>query len=206
MSGVRVAGTLILGLVLGFLVFGLVRLAALPPPETVHYHANWAVWINGERVDFTGDRYMEDVSACAADPSNMTAHARVHMHENNADVVHVHAPGATWGHLLQNLGWGIGPDWIYTDSGELYRNGEEGRLTFVLNGIVVPPAYDRVIQDTDRMLISFGTETPEDLVNERFPTVASNAREFDENYDPAGCRGTTPEETFGDRLRRAFWF
>jgi hypothetical protein len=205
MSRVGMVGTLLSGVVLGVVGFGLVRLAALPPPDTVHYHANWAVWINGQRVDFTGDRYMEDVAACAADLSNITAHQRVHMHEHNADVVHVHAPGATWGHLLQNLGWGIGPNWIYTDTGEMYRDGEGGRLTFVLNGIVVPPAYDRVIQDGDRMLISFGSETPEELLNERFPTVASNALEYDENYDPAGCQGT-PEETFGDRLRRAFWF
>lgn len=205
MSRLGLVGTLVAGLVLGVAGFGLVRLAALPPAEAVHYHANWALWIDGQRVDLTADRYMEDVSACSADPSNMTAHARVHMHENNQDVVHVHAPGATWGHLLQNLGWGIGANWIYTDDGKLYRDGEGGRLTFVLNGIVVPPAFDRVIQDGDRMLISFGNETPEELLNERFPTVASDAPEFDENYDPAGCRGT-PVETLGDRVRRAFWF
>lgn len=200
----RVAAFLV-GVGIGVVVLGVGRLIALPPIESTHYHANWAVWIAGERVDLTDDRYMEDVASCSADPANMTAHARVHMHEGNMDVVHVHHAAATWGHLMQNIGWGMGADWLYDDGGRLYRDGEEGRLTFVLNDLVVPPAHDRVIQPGDRLLISFGPEAPTQLLEERFPTVSTDAPEFDGNYDPAGCAGTA-EETFSERLRRAFWF
>lgn len=199
------AATLLAGVGIGVVVFGAVRLAALPPIESTHYHANWAVWVDGERVDLSHERYMEDVASCSADAANMTAHARVHMHEGNMDVVHVHHVAATWGHLLQNIEWGIGAGWLYTDDGRLLRDGEGGRLTFVLNGLVVPPADDRVIQPGDRLLISFGPEDPSTLLAERFPTVSSDAPEFDGNYDPAGCAGT-PTETFGERVRRAFWF
>jgi len=195
----------VLGLVLGAFGYAVVRFAALPPLETVHYHANWALWIDGARVDLTGDQYMEDVAACASDPANITAHGRVHMHESNADVVHVHHGGATWGHLLQNLGWGMGVDWLYSDAGVLYRDSDGKRLTYIVNGLVVPPVYDRVIQRGDRLLISFGSESPEELLQSRFPTVAADAPEFDAGFDPAGCMGAM-EETLGARVRRAVWF
>lgn len=193
------------GVVVGAIALGLLRLAMLPGLEPVHYHANWALWIDGKRVDLSADRYMEDVAACAADASSITAAQRVHMHENNPDVVHVHHAGATWAHLAQNLGWGIGSDWIYTDEGGLHREEGNVRLTFVLNGLPVPPAHNRVIQPGDRLLISMGDEEIDALVRDRFPSVSSDAPDFDAGFDPAGCQGSA-EETFNERLRRAFWF
>ncbi len=199
------AGWLGAGILVGVLALGFVRLAGMPAHEDVHYHANWAIWIHGERVDLTHDRYMEDVAACQVDPQLVTAEARVHMHENNHDVVHVHHAGATWAHLLQNLGWGIGPGWIMTDRGELLREEDGYRISFILNGMDVPPAHDRVIRPGDRLLLSFGTEGVDELVRERFPQVASDAPSFDEGYDPGGCGGHAPESRW-DRLRRAFWY
>ena len=192
------------GLLLGVLALGLLRFVLLPAPDVVHYHANWALWVQGERVDFSADRYMEDVAACTMDPSQVTGPGRVHMHENNPDVVHVHHGGATWAHLLQNLGWGIGSDWLVTDRRELIEAVGGARLTFVLNGFEVPPAQDRVIRPGDRLLISFGTESSEALVRERFETVATSAPSFDGTFDPAGCAGHE-HESFGARARRAFW-
>lgn len=193
------------GVVIGMVAFGLVRLAFLPPLEVTHYHANWAMWIEGQRVDFSHDRYMEDVAACSADASTITAPQRVHLHNGNPDVVHVHHVGATWGHLMQNLDWGLGPDWLLTDGGELFQGGDGKRLTFVLNGLVVPPASNRVIQPGDRMLISYGAEEADTLLRDRFPSVLADAPEFDLSFDPAGCQGNVTE-TFGERVRRAFWF
>lgn len=190
----------------GALTLGLVRLAALPPLPEVHHHANWAIWIHGERVDLSGDRYMEDVAACGTDSQlEIAPENRVHMHENNQDVVHVHHGGATWGHLMQNLGWGLGADWIVTDSGEVYNGSDGGELHFILNGFTVPPAHNRVIGPRDRLLISYGTEDYGDLMYNRFTTVADDAVVFDATFDPAGCAGHA-EETFGQKVRRAFWF
>ena len=199
-------GGILLGALLGIIVFGAIRSVAIPAPEEIHYHANWALWIDGERVDFSADRYMEDVAACAADPANLTAQARVHMHENNPDVVHVHHAGATWGHLLQNLGWGVGPDWLVTDRGEMHRAEDGKRLTWILNGMVVPAQHDRVIRPGDRLLISFGEEDTDELLGKQFQTVAANAHEYDGEYESAGCAGEPEGLTLGDRLRQAFWF
>src|SRR5690606_21078754 len=110
------------------------RFAAQEPQHPhVHYHANWAVVVDGERLDLSGDRYMEDVFQCSADPSAQRPEDRVHMHENNQDIVHVHAAGVTWGHFLANLGFGVGDDYLETDGGR-YATGEGGSLKFILNG------------------------------------------------------------------------
>jgi hypothetical protein len=58
----------------------------------------------------------------------------VHLHNQNPNVVHVHHEGATWGHLLANLGFGLGDRYLVTDSGELFRDADGKTLQFVLNG------------------------------------------------------------------------
>lgn len=36
----------------------------LPRPYTVHYHANFALYMSGKQVSFSGNEYMEDVARC----------------------------------------------------------------------------------------------------------------------------------------------
>jgi hypothetical protein len=37
---------------------------AVPRPYVVHHHANFAVYIDGNKKDFSNDVYMEEVSRC----------------------------------------------------------------------------------------------------------------------------------------------
>lgn len=194
------------GVVAGVLGFGLVRLAALPPHPVTHYHANWAVFVDGKRLDLSDDRYMEDVARCKSDPTRVDPEDRVHMHNRDPDVVHVHDGGATWGHLLANLGFGIDDDYLATDRGERHVSGGGRTLKFVLNGRPAASVHNQVIASEDRLLISFGAESAEEAARAQFPQVASDAGEFNRKPDPAGCSGNTEHATFGDRLRRAFWF
>lgn len=202
---VRYGAPFAAGIVLGVLVLGFARLAFAPPEPSVHYHANFAILLDDERVDLSAERYMQDVSACQADPTRVLPQQRVHLHNNDPDVVHVHHAGATWGHLLTNLGFGLGDDYLVTDSGERYESTPESRLTFVVNGLPVPSVNNRVIAPGDRLLISYGPETPEDVTETQFTQVASNAGEFDVLSDPGTCAGPQ-EEGLGERLRRAFWW
>lgn len=57
--------------------------------KSPRYHANWAVFVNGERLDLSSDRYMEEVAACGAGHQVLPTQ-RVHMHGNDDDVVDVH--------------------------------------------------------------------------------------------------------------------
>lgn len=195
----------LIGLLLGIVGLGLVRLAAMPPDPVTHYHANFAVFIDGKRVDLSDTRYMEDVARCKADPMLMDPEDRVHLHNRNQDVVHVHAPAATWGHLFANLHMALGDSYLITDKGEQFANGNGKTFKFVLNGQPMGTVANRAIKSLDRLVISYGSESDDDVLKVQFPQVAKDADTFNHSMDPAGC-GTRHEETFGDRLRKAFWF
>jgi hypothetical protein len=195
---------LLVGVVLGVVGIGAARYATLEEEHPVHYHANWAIFVDGNRLDLTAPRYMEDVYQCMLDPSQQNPEDRVHMHEGNHDVVHVHASGVTWGHLLANLGFGIGDDYLYTDTQRL-ENTSEKTLKFVLNGRPVATIANAQIGNQDRLLISYGPESVEEVIGTQFPQVASDANRYNEMPDPASCSGHVEMST-GERLRRAFWF
>lgn len=195
----------LLGIVIGVLALGAARFIVTPWPDPVHYHANWAVYIDGLPVDLSADRYMEDVAACAAG-ERITPEQRVHMHEGVDEIVHVHHDGVTWGHFLGNLGWAVGEDWIQLDDGRRLGGEEGADLTFIVNGFVVPSIRDRLIASGDRLLISHGTVTEETALGELFPQVPENAPEYNAMNDPASCAGGHGELPIGERLRRAFWY
>ena len=192
------------GVVVGVVALGLLRLAFAEPEPVTHYHANWALFVDGQRLDLAEERYMEDVVRCKADPTRVDPEDRVHLHNLNADVVHVHDGGATWGHLLANLGFAVGDDYLFTDTGARLFGTPERPLKFILNGQEVPSIRNLVIENRDRLLISYGTETAEVVARTQFPRVASTAAEHNTRPDPAGCSGPA-EEGLGERLRRAFW-
>jgi len=199
------AVTLLVGAVIGVLSLLAVRLVAQPEAgHSVHYHANWAVFLEGERLDLTAGRYMEDVFQCSMDAAHQHAEHRVHMHENNHDVVHVHDSGVTWGHLLANLGFGIGDDYLETGTAFL-RSAPDRSLKFILNGRPVRSIRNLEIASEDRLLISYGPETVDEVLATQFPEVQSNADRYNLMPDPASCSGAQ-EEGFSSRLRRALWY
>jgi hypothetical protein len=202
----RSAGSLVVaGAIGGILLLSALRFLAQPPAEHgVHYHANWAVFVEGARLDLTDDRYMEDVARCSVDPAQQRPQDRVHMHEGNDDIVHVHAPGVTWGHLLANLGFGVGDDYLEIDAGR-YTTTPDRTLKFIINGSPVRSIRNRPVGNEDRLLISYGPESVEEVVATQFPLVATSAPEFNTLPDPASCSGHA-EESFGERVRRAVWF
>lgn len=203
-SAGRGAGMLVIGVVAGVLLLGTARFLAMPESHAVHYHANWAVFIDGERLDLTANRYMEDIGSCSVDPTRQRPEDRVHMHEANQDVVHVHASGVSWGHFLANLRFAVGDDFLVTDRAR-YDPGDGRTLKFILNGQAIRSIANRAIGDEDRLLISFGAESEEEVAASQFAQVASTAGTFNTMPDPASCSGPH-EHTTGEKLRAAFWF
>jgi len=197
-------GMLMTGVVLGFVATGLIRYATLPPLSEVHYHANWALFVDGERVDLSEDRFMEDVGACLASAADMRPQDRVHMHEGVQDVVHVHAGGATWGHLLANLGYAVGPEFLIEPDGRSHIESDAVKIHYIKNGQLLHDIANEPISSGDRLLISVGPQTVDEAREDLLPQVASNAEEYNSMADPATCRGGHEPEGTMDRLRRAF--
>lgn len=194
----------LIGAVLGVLAFGLLRFAFAPFHQPTHYHANFEIFIDGEPLDLSDDRYMEEVGACKAGDTILPSE-RVHMHAGEDAVVHVHHEGVTWGHFLSVLGFSMGDDHLILDDNRRLFSGEDGRtLTFVLDGFVVPSPHDQLIRSADRFLVSYGNETEEELLERQFEAVPANAEEYNERDDPPGCAGPAELGPW-DRLVRALW-
>lgn len=191
------------GLLLGALLILAIRYATYSADET-HYHANFAVYVDGEREQFKGQQYYQEVKLCSLHGNKLTPPARVHMHNKENGVIHVHDDAVTWGQFFANLGWVIGPDFIRTSEG-LLTSGDEKQLRIVLNDqdlTGISSIVNQQIDDKDRLLVSYGSED-QATVKEQFETVPSNAGDYNSRPDPASCGGVhkvTPSE----RLRNLF--
>lgn len=189
---------LLLGLVLGVVLILGLRFITYMPPKDTHYHANFAVYVDGQREKFENPFYYEEVTSCNLEAKNEPEH-RVHMHNKANDVIHVHDGAVSWGNLFQNIGWNISKDYIDT-SEKLLVNDSHKKMSFVLNGEPISDITGKVIGDKDKLLVSYGTESSDDL-KQQFGSISSSAKEFDNNQDPASCSGNHKETTIKDRLK-----
>jgi len=174
-------------LLLGALIMLAIRLIAYSP-EHVHYHANFAVYINGQREQFKDPTYYEEVATCTAE--TMTPAKRAHLHDNVNDTIHVHDHAVTWGQFFANLNWSFGAGFIQSRDGVMYKDDGTNKLHLILNGqdYTNIDISNYVIGDEDRLLISYGSPSKDDL-NKQFESVPSTAHKYDISQDPASCSG-----------------
>ncbi|MDZ7786319.1 MAG: hypothetical protein U5L95_04335 [Candidatus Saccharibacteria bacterium] len=197
----KIIAALLIGFVVGVLWFVGVRFA-LYEKDGVHYHGNFAVYINGEREQFDSFAYYEEVQSCGADAA-FNPRNRTHMHDETNHVVHVHDEAATWGHFFANLGYTLGNDVLRTD-GQMLIDGQGGELSFVLNGEEVDTIANQTIRDEDALLINYGDDSTETL-QERYDGLTKDAAEYNERADPSACTAGEPA-TWQERLKAATGF
>lgn len=128
----------------------------LPRPYEVHYHANFAVYMDGQKVNFSKPEYMEEVSRCNV-TSDVRPEDRIHLHNNDGDTVHVHMAAATWGDLFSNLEWNFGSGYLVDASGKITLSGSGKNLIFILNGKPVQNPNNRSVKSEDQLLVWYGT-------------------------------------------------
>lgn len=186
------------GLLLGVLIIFAIRFVSYQPEET-HYHANFAVYIDGKREEFKGPQYYQEVKVCSL--HGATPAARTHMHDEENGVVHVHDDAVTWGQFFENLGWNLGPDFI-RDRTALHVAEGDNKLNIVLNGdnlTDLSSVSNQVIGDEDRLLLSYGAVDKATL-DTQFKTVPADAHEYNHKNDPASCSGAHGTSV-SDRLK-----
>jgi len=101
---------------------------------SVHWHADFSVTIDGERVDFDERKYMVQSQY-------------VHLEGGDGTMIHKHATGVTLADFFGSIGWELTTECLRTDTGEEYCTGNGGKLRIVVNGEEIddPSEYD--IQD-----------------------------------------------------------
>jgi hypothetical protein len=121
----------------------------------VHEHADFAIFINGEQMDFNDARFVSGAD-------HQHAHD-VHIHEPRHTVVHKHKLKVTWGYFFETIGMEM-TDTSFTDAdGNTYENDGTNTLKFFVNGVQVDSLMNEQIHDLDRVLISYGPEAPDEL-------------------------------------------
>jgi hypothetical protein len=187
---------------LGFIGFASIRLLGVPHDET-HYHANFALYINGIRDEFKNFTFYEEVAACTG-TNVFSPKSRTHMHDQNSHLIHVHDGGVTWGNFFENLGYTLGDTLVKTDKG-LYVQGQDGNtLTFWLNGEPQTHIANTIIQSKDALLISYGTADKTTL-QKQYDSIEKDAAEWNVKKDPNACSGGE-SNTFWHRVQRAVWY
>jgi hypothetical protein len=157
----------------------------IPP----HFHANFAMYVNGERVDFSWAEYSEDIAGCSI-TGEISPKDRVHLHENNPDTIHVHASGVSWGHFFANNNFWFWENYLSLDSGEIYQNNDLAKMQYMINGKITKNPFNKAIWSKDRLLINYWNLSEEELL-ELYETLSDNAGEYNAKYDPGSCGGTS---------------
>lgn len=186
-----------LGFIAALLLIFCIRFIAFSP-ENTHYHANFALFIDGEREQFDNFSFYEEVSSCGTGEQNPAR--RVHMHDNINNVVHVHDEEVTWVHFFENLRFGLGDKSVTTDDG-VFSSDDDNQLSFILNGEKVREISGRIIGDEDVLLVSYGSESDDEL-QQQYAQIEESAGGYNETADPAACSGDE-KATIINRLKHA---
>lgn len=168
--------------------------------DAVHYHANFALYINDQRDEFKSFTFYEEVSACSSDSVD-NPKIRVHLHNQNNGLVHVHAHAVTWGQFFENLDYLLGDTLVKNDNGVFIDGQDSNRLTFILNGQKITKITNQLIKSEDRLLINYGEDDTK-TIDDRYQTVPKDAHKANTEADPAACSGGV-ELTNWQRLKQS---
>lgn len=148
----------------------------------IHYHANFWVFINWEKIDFSDDKYMEDISACKL-WNEKTQKDRAHLHENNPWAIHIHDDWVTWWHFFSNIWYNFTDNFLSDDNWNIYQANSDKKLTFILNWEEIKNPFNRQIKSEDVLLIDYWNW---DIKNE-YSQINIDAWMYNNMDDPTTC-------------------
>ena len=115
-----------------------------------HDHASILVRIFGDKFDFSVPTYQIKSSW-------------IHFEESDGTTVHRHSSGVTLGYLFDTINIGIDNKCYIFPDGRQFCSNEDYSLKYYINHQLVNNVYDYVFEDGDRILITYGSETPEQI-------------------------------------------
>ena len=126
-----------------------------------HVHADFAVFVNGQEFDFDKPEYVLTHPWTHIDPGT-----------NNIHVIHAHATGITYGMFFSNIGIDLDDCLTINEKEFCDKNGRIG--SYYLNGKIAPTLAFEEVNDLDKVLITYGSETAVE-VRDQQESVGSNA-------------------------------
>lgn len=117
---------------------------------SAHAHAGILVEIFGDEFDFSAPAYQIKSSW-------------IHFEGRDGTTVHKHATGVTLGYLFETLSLNLDDQCFEFQDERSFCTNDDYELVFYVNREQVPDIRDYEIIEDDRVLISYGAETPEEL-------------------------------------------
>ncbi len=149
----------VIALIVGYSVYVFVNMdqSAVPggpknagPLGSDHAHAGILVKIFGDTFDFSAPAYQIKSSW-------------IHFEGNDGTTAHKHATGVTMGFLFDSLGLGLDDQCFVFKDGRSFCTDEDYSLKIFIDGEPVNDIRDYEFVEDDKILISYGAETPEEL-------------------------------------------
>lgn len=126
--------------------------AGIGPAGSTHIHQDFKVYINGNVIDFSQGKYQKP-----------HLNAKVHLEGGNGDLIHKHATGVTMGFFLKSVSISFDKNCLTIDTGENYCNDGDRTLKFYVNGKPNSEWENYDLQDGDKILVSYGSESGDGL-------------------------------------------
>jgi len=158
-NSLKAAGILVLiAVIVGYSVYVFINLDSNAPgaPSGAgklggeHEHASLLVRIFGDKFDFSSPAYQIKSSW-------------IHFEDSDGTTIHRHASGVTLDYLFANLGINIDSECYKFPDGRHFCTNEDYSLKYYINHQPVKDINDYVFEDGDRILITYGSETPEQI-------------------------------------------
>lgn len=148
----------IIVVIVGYSVFVFLNMTETAPggPENAgalgseHSHAAILVKIFGDSFDFSAPAYQIKSSW-------------IHFEGRDGGTIHKHATGVTLGYLFDTLALTLDDQCFVFQDGRSFCTNEDYALNFFVNGEKSADIRDLEITENDRVLITYGGETPEEL-------------------------------------------
>ena len=148
----------VIGVIVGYSAYLFANMTETAPggPEgagalgSEHSHAGILVKIFGDTFDFSAPAYQIKSSW-------------IHFEGNDGTTIHKHATGVKLGYLFETLRLGLDDQCFEFQDGRSFCTNEDYNLKFFINGEEVDDVRDYELNEDDKILISYGAETPEEL-------------------------------------------
>jgi len=115
-----------------------------------HTHTSILVRVFGDKFDFSS-------------PAFQIKSSWIHFEGQDGDTIHRHSTGVTLGYLFESLGITVNDECFVFPDGRQFCNSDDYSIKFFINHEQVPSIIDYVGKETDRVLISYGNESPEEI-------------------------------------------
>lgn len=128
-------------------------LSPTPEQQNVNLTANFGIYTNGTFRVFTPARYHNQSTD-------------VYITAENPYLIHIKKPNLTWGNFFETLPMKLEKECIVTGTKETFCTNTTKSLKFYINGQLDPNALDKEIQQDDKLFVSYGDETPEEITKQ----------------------------------------